>query len=149
MNLIVLTFCICIFLSIETGNWFSYFKQFNSFVLKIWVQILSGNEIAWSFCIKYLWSSLILWHYFLHDSVQHDDWNHLNKFCSLIGFEIYCRSPFKSNFFIVICFLFAIFSTSPNWHTEGDGADEDDTLSSLQKYARLKKETENNEDYSR
>ena len=54
--------------AIETGNWFSCFKQFNSFVLKIWVQILSGNEIAWSFCIKYLWSSLILWHYFWHDS---------------------------------------------------------------------------------
>lgn len=49
----------------------------------------------------------------------------------------------------MICFLFGIVSTSPNWHTEGDGADEDDTLSSLQKYACLKEEAENNEDYSR
>lgn len=57
--------------------------------------------------------------------------------------------PWSQTFFIVICFLFGIVSSSPNWHTEGDGADEDDTLSSLQKYARLKEEAENNEDYSR
>jgi len=38
---------------------------------------------------------------------------------------------------------------SPNWHTEGDGADEDNSLSSLQKYTQMKEDAENSqEDYS-
>lgn len=40
------------------------------------------------------------------------------------------------------------FSNSPNWHTEGDGAVEDENESSLHKYTRLRGESENPDDLS-